>query len=329
MICESVNSTILDFYNQAECSSPGFFASHALSLARKHVAFDSAAHVTFSILHDGSAAVTGLGAINLHPDKARLRRELVGQEGYDKQRGFYSSDSAFVEVFNNPGKTFFYDVNDLSDKRMLEYAVRTEVQYSLTQTSHALSQRQVISVNYWRAQKKAKYTAADQHTASLITPHLMRAISINRKLTESVLIGNLKTNGLIVSEYNGHMHHIDDLSLMVLRREFPHWLSHQLPSQVVEALQGTGCFNGKHAQLSARHQGSVMLITVKARQVGQTLTPAELRAVELTVQFGNHKKVAQILDISPATVRNHLNAAYKKLGIHDRTELIKAFDYLK
>jgi DNA-binding CsgD family transcriptional regulator len=53
----------------------------------------------------------------------------------------------------------------------------------------------------------------------------------------------------------------------------------------------------------------------------QSLTPAELRVVNLAADGHTNASIAQSLFINMKTVESHLTRAYKKLGIGDRAEL--------
>jgi DNA-binding NarL/FixJ family response regulator len=51
------------------------------------------------------------------------------------------------------------------------------------------------------------------------------------------------------------------------------------------------------------------------------LSPRELSAIKLYGDGLSHKEVAQRMAISPTTVRHYLRCAYKKLGMHDKSQI--------
>lgn len=55
------------------------------------------------------------------------------------------------------------------------------------------------------------------------------------------------------------------------------------------------------------------------------LTPAEWRVLERVSRGLTDKEVAQALNLSTKTVRNHLDRIFAKLGVHTRTEAAMAF----
>ena len=57
----------------------------------------------------------------------------------------------------------------------------------------------------------------------------------------------------------------------------------------------------------------------RAEKTTPNLTERELAILRLAQQGLPNLQIAQALNISPGTVRNHLSAIYRKLGVHSRT----------
>jgi DNA-binding NarL/FixJ family response regulator len=75
--------------------------------------------------------------------------------------------------------------------------------------------------------------------------------------------------------------------------------------------------SAKHAQKSALAASD---IEVTAQSLGLTLRQLEVLA--FLIRGKPNKKIAQDLDISEATVRTHVNAIFKALGVNNRTEAV-------
>jgi DNA-binding NarL/FixJ family response regulator len=58
----------------------------------------------------------------------------------------------------------------------------------------------------------------------------------------------------------------------------------------------------------------------------QTLSEREVEILRLAKRGLRNPQIAQALHISPGTVRNHLSAIYRKLGVHSRHEALQAAD---
>ena len=55
----------------------------------------------------------------------------------------------------------------------------------------------------------------------------------------------------------------------------------------------------------------------------QVLTARELEVVRLLLANGRVSSIAEELNVSPYTIRNHLRSVYRKLGVHSQVELIR------
>jgi two-component system response regulator DesR len=58
----------------------------------------------------------------------------------------------------------------------------------------------------------------------------------------------------------------------------------------------------------------------------QPLSEREVDILRLAKRGLRNPQIAQALHISPGTVRNHLSAAYRKLGVHSRHEALRVAD---
>lgn len=61
----------------------------------------------------------------------------------------------------------------------------------------------------------------------------------------------------------------------------------------------------------------------RAEEVEQPLTEREIEILRLARRGLPNPQIAQALHISPGTVRNHLSAVYRKLGVHSRHEALQ------
>ncbi len=66
-----------------------------------------------------------------------------------------------------------------------------------------------------------------------------------------------------------------------------------------------------------RHEGVICMPRFSSR-----LSDAEMRVMRIFYEYKDIEKIAELLYISGHTVKNHIKAAYAKLGIHTRGEFI-------
>jgi DNA-binding CsgD family transcriptional regulator len=66
------------------------------------------------------------------------------------------------------------------------------------------------------------------------------------------------------------------------------------------------------------------LLRIRAVRPADFLTRREREVIGHYADGRNHKEIAKAIGLSPATVRNHLQNAYRKLGVGNRIDLLRA-----
>jgi two-component system response regulator DesR len=64
----------------------------------------------------------------------------------------------------------------------------------------------------------------------------------------------------------------------------------------------------------------------RAAEMEQPLSEREVEVLRLAKRGLRNPQIAQALHLSPGTVRNHLSAVYRKLGVHSRHEALQVAD---
>jgi DNA-binding CsgD family transcriptional regulator len=80
-------------------------------------------------------------------------------------------------------------------------------------------------------------------------------------------------------------------------------------------------FRGNRIVVNGRRIADLLFLHARPLTPIDQLSPRES---EVAKRFGagqSHKEVARALGISPATVRNHLQVIYDKLGVNDKAAL--------
>lgn len=322
-----LNHLILDIYGEAQAEPVADFSVALMARLNQVVGFDSSGSILLHVNEKGQAIITAHSAYNVVPNKAALRAEYIGVENYSAESGLTSRDPLLRRSLAQPGRVHTLASGDTGDHVLVEYAHLTESFHALNFVTRK-SDRTIASFSFWRAGRQDAFSQADIAQSAILIPHALQAIAINRQLAAAPFSGSGPRSGILIAEANGLIHHLDENSILLLRREYPDWLSYHLPQEMVEAfLSGSAQrFVGRHIIASLRRQGALMVVGLQAREAGRKLTPAELRVVEKIAEHGTYKEAARQLGVSPSTVRNQLHAIYQKLGISSKSELLKALD---
>jgi DNA-binding CsgD family transcriptional regulator len=317
---------ILDLYREAQEESVDQFPRSVFARLKSHIEFDSCGIATFYLSAQKGLSLISQLALNVVPNKHALRAEFVGAESHDPNAGLRSRDPLFTKAVRQTGKSHRLSWDEITGTALREYSSRSEGVNALAIATTSREQT-VSSFSLWRAKKKSCFSLQDEVLADVVLPHITQAISINRKLTANAFVGNHRQAGAIIADPQGVIHHIDDFALILLRREYPGWLSTWLPDDLFAALAANSAQRhvGRNIVATLRRQANVFLIAVEARQPGEKLTPAELRVVSAVVKHGTYKEAARQLGVSPATIRNQLHSIYVKLGIRGKSDLARTF----
>jgi DNA-binding CsgD family transcriptional regulator len=151
--------------------------------------------------------------------------------------------------------------------------------------------------------------------------HLVRAITINlqRILKETAEAAMQRASAVIDS--GGMVEAQDEEFAALMALEWPDTQAGMLPSRVVAGLKNKSAYRGKRITISMRQKFGYMVCTISRSSLLTSLSPCEHAVAERFASGSSYKKVAQQLDMSPYTVRNHIAHVYHKLGINNKASL--------
>lgn len=124
----------------------------------------------------------------------------------------------------------------------------------------------------------------------------------------------------------GLLHPEDSRFVELLRQEWPSWCGPRVPDALLKASPGeiVDRYQGQTCVAVARRRIDLTIILLRRRCPADGLTPRELEIARLYAAGVRYRQVAQQLQISPTTVRNHLSNIHGKLETHHMTEIVTA-----
>jgi DNA-binding CsgD family transcriptional regulator len=214
-----------------------------------------------------------------------------------------------------------------------DYARRHEHQNGLSTVALAPNSARGHGFALYRANTDRFFSEVDRTMMELLVPHFHEALKINRQLS---LPAHLQSSdpsemgSLAIVGYDGVLRHCGSGFLSLMALEWPMWDIPRLPAPLMAALERTGSrgFVGERIQLDREIAGGMLILrarklSAQERQISlvDLLSPRELRAARLFGEGLSYKEIAREMDVAPATTRNFLQRAYRKLGIQTKTEL--------
>ncbi|PCE24252.1 helix-turn-helix transcriptional regulator [Burkholderia ubonensis] len=157
-----------------------------------------------------------------------------------------------------------------------------------------------------------------------VIPHLAAALTINRAAQLMRVGGDAAVPAArALCDNFGVLHHADRGFDAVMQAEWPGWTGARLPEPLVAHLrrQPAQPFVGAALRIRCVPVAGLFQLDARPRSLLDRLSPRELAAIRYYGAGRSHKEVAQQMAISPTTVRHYLRCAYRKLGMHDKSQI--------
>jgi DNA-binding CsgD family transcriptional regulator len=315
---EPSGDLLLLLYRAARTLSVDTFQEYAVRLVKPLLRFDLAMWGTGRLTHPGISVHT----LHLH--------EIPGAHIAEWQ-AINTEDKVIPLVTEQPGRPLTFHAPTLfeahEDAAMREFTARAGWQSAMV-TAFVDPQPNVMQwVSLFRRDPDHAYTEGEQTFASLVVPHFVEALTINRTLhMQSVYGPGVDRPGhFAYADMNGFVYYADAPFAALIDADWPYWDRRSLPRSLLQEFveRGTTVVQGPHVKIEGRVQGGLLFLRAAGRSPLDDLSPRERDVATRFARGESSKDIARALGLAPATVRHHLKNVYAKLGIHDKTELAR------
>ena len=179
-------------------------------------------------------------------------------------------------------------------------------------------------LSIYRRDPDQPFSAEEIETMETLIPHLAAAMRINRTMQLFRLGKEMvtETRRAICDAY-GVIHRADPGFAEAIAAAWPDWQEQRLPDAFCRHLQSqpdTPFLCATH-RIEINPIAGLFVLELRPRSLVDRLGSRELETIQHFANGASYKEVARRMNISPATVRHHLRSAYKKLGVHDKTQM--------
>jgi DNA-binding CsgD family transcriptional regulator len=311
------SEVLVDLYELAEHVSPHNFPIEALRLLRPLIFFEGA---VIRIGETETAVEQDFGTTQEHSYK----RDWASFACSPKASDYEQTIQAFL---NDTSRPFvgtcqeFYKDEDLGLKSLYNYSQRHDFHYLLLCGDRTANDRSARWLVLYRNKTQDSFSNDEAGLLCALWRHITRAITINFRhvLNETNGVKSQRASALVNSQ--GLIEIADQEFSKLLLLEWPHIQVNAIPKRVIEELRRKSTYRGKRINISMYPKFGYMACTVSCLPLLESLSPCEQTVAEHFALGNSYKKIAQQLDMSPYTVRNHIANVYRKLGIHDKALL--------
>lgn len=242
-------------------------------------------------------------------------------------------DPLLAESVRNLGVSVVADVHDGRFDLFVDYLERYGIAHVLSTCDVDSMTGLVNDVALWRADRNRPFTEDERLFVQAAFPHLVEACTRNR-MDQVFRQQNGSGTGhwtAAAVDRTGLLHYAEHGFARLLREEWPLWKGAQLPPIVSQAVS-----SGKSDRIAGQTLvcritpvQDLFLLEVRPIRPIDRLTPREREIAEHTARGLSHKEIAALLGLSPATVRNHLAAASRRLQARNKAQiaaLVQGYD---
>lgn len=303
---DALSSVMRLIYAASRCGEVEQYQRRALEIVAKHIAFDAAWW--------GRASFDG-GLHHVHCSHAyRLPADVA-----DRLNLFDPHNVVARRVVSEPGRAHYFSLEDLRSQpgtAALTEHMGIAQSMCVADVDAALGVAGFVSLV--RRTAAPRFSARDLWALELFAPHL--AAGLDMALAYEL---NAQDNParavLLATDSLGLVRAGDAATAEMLQSEWPGWTGPRLPAPLVERIAARkGEFLGRHLQVSIRWIADHVIVSMRRREPRDMLTRRERDVANAFAAGQSYREVAELLGLSPATVRHHLRSAYVKLGVTDK-----------
>ncbi len=306
---------LLTLYRLSHESPIEAFQDAALELVKTVVPFDSSMW--------GTATMTATGVdihtIHLHRSSPEMLLEYEQHKAHDAAAQAVLAHRHATGLFHTPSTVQDAGLRDFLHRHGHENIFITASSDPATRFVHAIS--------LFRSDRDAQGREDERQWLALLRPHLMQALALNRAthLQRWAPAATGLPRGLAVADLRGAVYQADPPFAALLRDEWPGWQGGVLPPSLLKPLlSGKDEYAGSTLVVRRQVRHGLLFLRARPRCPADALSPREREVALLMAAGHTHKQVALQLHRAPATVRNHLQSIYGKLGVSNVAGLIEA-----
>jgi DNA-binding CsgD family transcriptional regulator len=308
------NELLLELYRHSSDLGLDEFQDAALELVRPLVPFDTSMW--------GTATMTDAG-----PDMHAVHLHRTPQAMLDAYEHVKHEDSAAALIAQQGTATGgFNSESRFAGTEMREFLRRFKHENVFISMETNPATRFVQWVSLFRADGDALCRDEESQVLTLLRPHLMQALSMNRRkhLDQLAPVHPGFAQGRAVADLRGVIYHCDPHFEALMRAEWG-GRSDALPADLLERLRaGEEQVMGRTLVVQRHVAHRLLFLKVRLRCRADLLTSRERVIARLIAQGETHKEIARSLARAPATVRNQIQAIYAKLEVGSIAGLIAA-----
>ncbi|MCF8042339.1 MAG: helix-turn-helix transcriptional regulator [Desulfarculaceae bacterium] len=246
---------------------------------------------------------------------------------------FKHQDRLLASIIARPGVTLdVYEFYAKQERQGLEIYQQHSAAYgieSAISTALPVARTGLLDVmSLYRKGSRPPFTPQERAAKQFVFP-LLTQIWQHNQIEHVRSRSNSRAGGpAAVCDQQGWLRQAKDQFLKLVQDEWPQWIGPVLPEPLQDWLKGgpATAFRGKGIGVKADRMDDLFLLVAYSREATAMLTPREEEIAESFAAGLTSKDISKEFNLSPSTVRRHLEAVYKKLEVANKIELFQALN---
>ena len=316
---------LLALYRDAMTLPTVAFQDRAIQRLRDPLRFQSA------IWGQGYLAGTGQGTGRLVP--LQVHTHEIDPAGFERWKAINRADKVIPIVLGAPGQTHGFHAPSLfgarNDAVMRDYARRFGRQSYLITAFGRRGSTLHEWCSFYRPDPDDHYTDAERARCQILAHHLRQALEVNTLLDGSTaspaprpLAADDEPGCTALAAHTGRLVSAQPAFLRLCAQQWREFDGRTLPRAALRPLlEGISVLRLATYPDAGRRIGDLWWLRLVPAPAGALLPPRRLDVAALFAEGHATKEIAGMLGLAHATVRNQLAAAYRVLGVSDRSGL--------
>jgi DNA-binding CsgD family transcriptional regulator len=320
----SALSTIaLELHRACRKEAVDAFQRWALERLRTQVPFDAALWASGAFDEAGRPVVHNMVLVD-RPPELMADYELVKYDDLLARRNVANQGVALFEnsIAQNPAWS----------REVVAYLAKWRIAHALSCITVDPLTRLSTAIALWRDPGSPPYREDERELFEALMPHFIETYAACRIARLDRPVSQPPGTPFVdaIADELEHLQVAPPDFLRLLRAEWPEWHGPRLPEPIRHLVRRGAAvrYVGRRIALRATRMNDVFLLQARERHSADALSDRELEVARLCATGSTYKEIAQRLDISPATVRNHLSSVFAKLQIGKQSELATALRVL-
>ena len=186
----------------------------------------------------------------------------------------------------------------------------------------------------WRFDPRWPFSDTDRVSTERIMPHVFEANRISRLVSlRRPMAGETPSDAAhpwaLAGSEDGLLLEVTPSFVQLVQRDWPEWHGALLPMALRKSLVRCQPFKGRCVAVDVSDADGYRLLIAREVQPKDRLGKREAEVLGMYLAGRSYRQIAEQQERSTATVRNQLAQIYRKFGVHNKFELIRALQVIQ